>query len=256
MSNLNRAKGGRDLPGERVVAIVQARFGSTRLPGKMLLDLCGHPILHWVLARACRSREVNLVVLATSTSRDDDPLTTLANDLGIACFRGDEHDVLGRLTQAAETHKADTIVRICADNPLIAPEEIDRLVRFYRNAIGAGESEDRLYAFNAIPFEGNDYPDGLGAEIFSMSILSHIDETAQSQTDREHVTPALRDNPKEYDALTFNAPRDIAGANIKLDIDTEDDLERMRTLCQCLNLKSSAAEIVEAYRTMFAEKGQ
>lgn len=234
----------------QVVALVQARMGSSRLPGKMLMDLCGHPLLHWVLARTKRSRRLDSVVLATSACERDDALEDLAERLGIHCYRGSEDDVLGRLAQAARAYRADTVVRLCGDNPLIAPEEIDRLVDFYQAALDDGAPRDRLYASNATPALGSDYPDGLGGEILSDALLDHLDEIADTPRLREHVTAGLLEAPKNFDLRAVPAPPEIAYPDVKLDVDTRGDLERLRRLCQGLCLHSRAVEIVQAYRAI------
>ena len=120
------------------LALVQARMGSTRLPGKMMMDLCGYPVLHWVLYRLKRATGLAGIVLATTDLERDEPLAELALGLGIQVFRGSETDVLGRFIAAARRFGADPVVRVCADNPMIAPEEIDRLISLLSGQFGAG----------------------------------------------------------------------------------------------------------------------
>ncbi len=232
------------------MALVQARLGSTRLPGKALLDLCGHPVLHWVLARTARARTLDTVVLATSTAPRDDALAALAGALDIACHRGCEDDVLARFADAAVAHGAAVVVRVCADNPLIAPEEIDRLVCCYQDARAAGAGADRLYVFNNVPALGSNYADGLGAEAFSAEILHHLNATATRPADREHVTAHILDHPELYDIRTIVAPLALAHPHVKLDIDTPADLDYLRRLCRDLSLTSSSAEVVSAALAM------
>ncbi len=233
----------------RVVGLVQARMNSSRLPGKMLEDICGHPLLHWVIARAKRARRLDAVVLATTTSKLDDPLTDLAARLDVRAYRGSEHDVLSRLARAARAHHATTVVRICADNPLIAPEEIDRLINAYQSALEDGARRNRLYLSNARPLLGNRYPDGLGAEVLSVELLAHLDATATSPRHREHVTAMLLECPTDFEVRAVQAPPEIADPGIRLDVDTPEDLEEMRRLCRRLNIESTPVEIVHAYRT-------
>ena len=231
----------------RVVALVQARMGSRRLPGKMLCDICGYPLVHWVLARSSRARRLDELVLATSTGAGDDPLAAVADLLGVPCYRGSEHDVLGRFSEAAGARGAGTVVRICADNPLIAPEEIDRLVDFYQAALADGASRQRLYGCNDGPSGGSDYPNGLGAEIFSTSILHRAASRAGTARHREHVNAVILDHSNDFDVRAVPAPPEIAYPDIRLDIDTQEDLDRLRRLCQHLNFESSAVEIVRRY---------
>ena len=119
----------------RTIAIVQARMGSSRLPGKMMMDLAGEPLLHWVLSRVKKAKLLDSIILATSDGAIDDQLVELAQKLNVPVFRGSETDVLGRFLEAANVSKADHVVRVCGDNPLIAPEEIDRLVEFFEKAL-------------------------------------------------------------------------------------------------------------------------
>jgi len=165
----------------KTVALVQARMGSTRFPGKMLAQLGGHPLLEWVLLRMRRARMIDEVVLATTTLGRDDELVALAQKLGIEVFLGSENDVLGRLSAAAVQCGADIVVRVCADNPFIDPDEIDRLVAHFKsNACDyACNNQDRL---------GNRYADGFGAEILSNFLLQQIAQTATDARHREHVT--------------------------------------------------------------------
>ncbi|HNC94755.1 MAG TPA: NTP transferase domain-containing protein, partial [Myxococcota bacterium] len=108
-----------------VVAIIQARMGSVRFPGKMLANLHGYPVLEWVLHRVAQATEVDEVVLATTDMARDNPLVELAGRLAVPVHRGSESDVLGRFADAAAAFDAEGVVRICADNPFIDPAEID-----------------------------------------------------------------------------------------------------------------------------------
>jgi len=113
------------------VAIIQARMGSSRLPGKMMMELAGTPIIEWVVRRVQGAALLDDIIVATSDADIDDGLALIAKNLGVQVFRGSEANVLDRFIKAAEYCEADTIVRICADNPLIDPGEIDRLIKFY-----------------------------------------------------------------------------------------------------------------------------
>ena len=234
----------------RVVAIVQARMGSTRLPGKMLEDLCGHPVLDWALTRTRRSSRLEAVILATSRATQDDPLAALAGQLGIPCHRGSEDDVLARYVDAAHIHDADVVVRVCADNPLVAPEELDRLIDFHEACIANGASPKRLYTCNGTPFAGNGYPDGLGGETFSTALLETLHRDTCDRADREHINRYILSHPQQFDIRTPAAPPEISFPHIKLDIDTPFDLKCMRALCRRLSFDSSAVDIVEAYRSL------
>ena len=233
------------------VAIVQARMGSSRLPGKMMMVLGGHPILFWVLHRVKKTTLINSVTLATSNNKIDDPLVSLAQKLEIDIYRGSEEDVLARFRGAAESVGAEDIVRICGDSPLVAPEEIDRLIESYTKVLKKKSNLENLYAFNYGPRLDNNYPDGLGAEIFSSKLLQKLDQLATLPSYREHVCAYIWDHPKKFTIHTVKAPKKIACPNIKLDVDTKEDLRKLSILCDQLNPESSAIETIKAYNKLF-----
>ncbi len=206
-----------------VIAVVQARMGSTRLPGKALRPIRGIPLLAWVLRRVARASLLDGVVLAVPEGRADDRLARLGARLGCAVFRGAEADVLGRFVGAARATGAKVVVRVCADNPFIWGGEVDRLIRHFQ----------RLrpdYAFNHMPRLGNGYPDGLGAEILRATLLEEVHREAKRPEHREHVTLFLWDHPRRYRISAVRAPRTLVGPEVKLDVDTPADLQRMRGL--------------------------
>lgn len=224
----------------KVVAIIQSRMGSSRLPGKMMMDLCGYPVLQWVIERCKRASTLDEIVLATTTNSEDDCLIALSQSLGIQTFIGSEQNVLDRFIKAAKDFDATIIVRICADNPLVAPEEIDRLVEFYLK-----EFPD--YAFNHIPKLQNNYPDGLGAEILSTELLKIIGKATKDKRYREHVTLYLWENSKLFNIKTLPCPEPYNKPEMKLDIDTLEDLSRMRKLCENLSFESTATDIFKRW---------
>jgi glutamate-1-semialdehyde 2,1-aminomutase/spore coat polysaccharide biosynthesis protein SpsF len=168
-----------------VVAIIQARMASTRLPGKVLADVAGAPMLVRVVERVARASRVDRVVVATSRSAADDPVADLCASRGVACFRGDEQDVLDRFYRAAAEHAASVVVRITADCPLIDPEIIDRVVDTHLR-------ERADYTSNV---DRRTYPDGLDVETMSFAALERAWRDARLPSEREHVTPFLRTSP-------------------------------------------------------------
>ena len=165
-----------------VVAIIQARMGSSRLPGKSLAEIEKRPMLWHVIHRVKRASLVDRVVVATSTAPADDVIEKMCRENGVPCHRGSENDVLDRFYHAARAEKAAQVVRITADCPLIDPEVIDRVVRRFQRG-------DLDYASNAMV---RSYPDGLDTEIFSFSALERAWHEARKPSEREHVTPYLR----------------------------------------------------------------
>lgn len=224
-------------------------MGSARLPGKSMLRLQGKPIVDCVLRRVRRAQTLTEVVLATSDRPSDEVLGEVAGHLGIRVFRGPEEDVLRRYVLAAREGDADIVVRVCADNPLVAPEEIDRIVRHH---LITGVD----YSFNHRPSLGNRYPDGLGAEVLDFSMLEALDRKAVEATHREHVTAYIWDHPGEYHIETIPAPEGIAGPDIKLDVDTTADLARLEWLVSqapCDLEFWKAEDIVKTYRSRFGK---
>lgn len=171
-------------------AILQARMGSTRLPGKMLLPIFDNKgALELMLERVAAAKSIDRVVVATTTLAEDDPLVALCEKLGIASFRGDSANVLDRYYQCARTlARDDVLVRLTGDCPLHDPAVIDRIVAFFH----AGQYD---YAANTHP---PTYPDGLDAEVFSFRALERAWHEATLLSEREHVTYYLYTHPESF----------------------------------------------------------
>jgi spore coat polysaccharide biosynthesis protein SpsF len=237
---------------KEIILIVQARMGSTRLPGKMLLDLCGKPLVQRVLERVRNSKLVDKFILAVPDTKENDKLADFADENNFYLFKGSEEDVLDRFYRAVTSFNnpdADSlIVRVCADNPFVDPGEIDRAIDFFTH-------NNFDYVFNNIPALGNNYPNGLGAEVFGFGILKKVWEKAKSPSHREHVTKYIWDNEKEFNIGTLKAPSSIAYPKIRIDIDTQQDLEKVRLIYERLIKKSkdrifSAAEIIDEIKSI------
>ena len=221
----------------KTVIVIQTRLGSSRLPCKALLSLRGLPVIDWVTRRCGRSRLADAVVAAVPDTRMDDVLADHLERQGAHVHRGPEQDVLARMIDAARALDAATVVRVCADNPLICGEEIDNLSDFYRRV-------PCDYAYNHIP-RGNSYPDGLGAEIVSRALLERLDEAAVLPAHREHCLSYITDNPDRFVIRTFDPPdKALRHPELKLDMDTAEDFVRLSLLP--VQPDMSAVEIVEA----------
>ena len=232
----------------RVVAVVQARMGSQRFPGKMLSQLGEHTLLDWVLQRVLRSTQVDQVVLATSINSEDDKLVSAALRLEVNSIRGSEADVLSRFMLAADKSQADLVVRVCADNPFVAPEELDRLIVDHR-------AKNVDYSCNHQQKLSNKYADGFGAEIFSHDLLKKLANQTTQQAHREHVTSYIWDNQNEFKINAVTAPAELAFPEVKLDIDTPAELVVLNEFVRQYSVKieTKAAEIVESFRKFSAE---
>jgi glutamate-1-semialdehyde 2,1-aminomutase len=166
----------------KIVAIVQARMGSTRLPNKVMKQIGGTPLIELLLTRMSQSKEIDQIVLATSTDGRNSPLVEHVQRLGYACVRGSESDVLDRYLVAARHSDADVVVRITGDCPLIDPELVDELIREFKKT-------GVEYISNTYPAS---YPDGLDTEVFSLEALERAARETNEPYDHEHVTPYLR----------------------------------------------------------------
>jgi glutamate-1-semialdehyde 2,1-aminomutase len=179
----------------KVVAIVQARMGSTRLPNKVMKPVNGVPMIELLLTRLARAKKVDHIVLATSTDAANQPLVAHVRQLGFSVEQGSENDVLERFVQAAQAHQADVIVRITGDCPLVDPELVDAAIREFTTA-GVD------YFSNTSP---PSYPDGLDIEVCSFQSLRQASEATSKPFDREHVTPYLRESDRFRQASMQNA---------------------------------------------------
>jgi spore coat polysaccharide biosynthesis protein SpsF len=203
----------------RITAIIQARMGSTRLPGKSLADIHGKPLLERVIERTRASRRIGEIIVATTTEPADFELCRFAARCGAIWFRGGVDDVLDRTYRAAQRYHAEIIVRITADDPLKDPAVIDRVV----DALLAGPGFD--YASNTIE---PTFPLGLDAEAFPFSTLERAWCEATDPYDREHVTPYIRRRPDLFRLASVRHSRDLSA--LRWTIDYPRDLEFARAV--------------------------
>lgn len=202
----------------RVVAIIQARMGSTRLPGKVLQDIAGATMLARVVTRVRRATTLAQIVIATSTLPADDALVAACASLDVACFRGSEEDVLARYYGAAMAHQADVVVRITSDCPLIEATVIDRIVNTFLR-----ERPD--YASNV---HDRSFPRGLDVEAFSLAALAIAHNEAQAAYQRAHVTPYIYQHPEQFQLLGVRAEADYSA--YRWTVDTPEDLALIRAI--------------------------
>lgn len=232
-----------------VIAIIQARMSSSRLPGKVLLPIQDKPMLEWVTQRTCQARMVNEVVVATTLDRSDDPIMEFCKEKALQVYRGSVHDVLDRYYQTAIALKAEVIVRITADCPLIDPELIDEGVELLLRGASAHPSPGFDFVANRLPPPwGRTYPIGLDLEVFTFDFLDEAWRFACAVHQREHVTPYFyEETPAELlkyagSNSRFSAAMTPDGHAIALmhhnpdygdlrwTVDTPEDLELVRTI--------------------------
>jgi spore coat polysaccharide biosynthesis protein SpsF len=224
----------------RRVAIVQARMTSSRLPGKILADVAGAPMLAQGLRRLRRARQLDAIVVATTVNASDDPVVELARAEHVECFRGDEADVLGRFAGAAATSGAELVVRVTGDCPLIDPDVVDDVVE------RATSTTDRCdYASNTIE---RTYPRGLDVEAFHRDVLDRMHRMAISEPAREHVTYFLhRERPDLFEIRQVTRADDAS--DLRWTVDPDDDLQLIRRMFDDLGAsKASSEELIAAVR--------
>ena len=202
----------------RVIGIIQARMGSTRLPGKVLKELGGETVLARVVARVRGCRHAHEVMVATSSNRSDDPVVEECRRLGTRVFRGSEEDVLDRYYRAAQDARADAVVRITSDCPLIDPQVSDQ-------TIAAFLDQRPDYASNVLQ---RTYPRGLDTEVVSLAALEQAWRDAREPYQREHVTPFLYQNSGRFRLLSVTGKHDYS--NYRWTLDTPEDLEFLRAV--------------------------
>ena len=201
-----------------VVAITQARLGSTRLPGKALMDIEGKTMLERVVERIQLAKHVDEVVVATTDNKRDDKVAEKAGEIGAGIFRGSEGDVLDRYYQAAKKFNADIVVRVTSDCPLADHKVIDEMVLQFES-----ESPPLDYLSNNIP---PSFPHGIDVEVFSFSALEKCWKEAKEPHQREHVTPFIREHPEVFKSKNFSAPENNSG--YRFTVDFPEDLEFVR----------------------------
>ena len=197
-----------------ILAILQARMSSQRLPGKVLMEIAGKPMLQWVIEAAQAAKTVDRVLVATSDSAEDMELFKSVNSL-VDVYRGDLNDVLGRFYKAALYYKPSHIVRLTGDCPMMRPEIIDKVVQHHL-------TYNRDYTTNR-PY----YPSGLDVEAFTMNTLVKTAKLASDPYDREHVTPYMKERAR-FDVGKVAGYERNPGE--KLSVDTQEELEKVRKL--------------------------
>ncbi len=206
---------------KKIVAIIQARMGSTRLPGKVLKDITREPMLVRDVHRVMQSTLIDTVVIATSTGPSDDPIIALCDLHGWNSFRGDEQDVLDRFYQCAKVYKADIVVRITSDCPLIDAAVIDRVIRDFVDHL-----PDIDYASNVLP--DRTFPRGLDTEVISFSALERSWRDDTNPRWREHVTQYIHHHPDLFVIHCVKNPIDLS--SFRWTVDTQEDLEFVKKI--------------------------
>ncbi len=225
----------------RVVAGIQARMGSSRLPGKSLALLGGLPIIGWVVNRVGRARRIDEVWVLTTENPEDDPLADLvARDLpGAHLLRGSPSDVRDRYARLLERSGATDVVRVTADCPLVDAALLDRLIELHREQ-RTDYANIRAQSHHAIA-----YPHGLNGEVLTASAFERMCALGDEPRHREHVTIAIDEHPEAFRTATLAPPPALSRPRAKVCVDTPDDLERVRRLVEALGPGALAAGVPE-----------
>lgn len=210
---------------DNVVVLIQARAGSTRLPGKVLLPLAGRPALAWVVARSRAARVVGRVVVATTELAADDTVAAVARKAGADCFRGAADDVLGRFFGAARAFPAQHYVRVTADCPLLDPALIDAVAEAHL----AGGYD---FSYNEVPHA---YPRGYDVEVMTAAVLAWLAANCDDAASREHVTPRVYREPERFKTFVMGNADGADYSSLHLALDEEADYELIKIIYERLN---------------------
>ena len=208
----------------KVVAIIQARMGSTRLPGKILKKVMGKTLLEYQLERVRQSTLIDEIIVATTEKKQDQAIVELCEQLDEQVYRGSENDVLSRYYEASVQSKADVVVRLTSDCPLIDPEVIDEVIQLYLK-----RRVDIDYASNTLE---RTFPRGLDTEVFSFGALQKAHEQASLERDREHVTAFMYTNPSEFHFVNLTCGQSLGSH--RWTVDTEEDFVLIKRILEYL----------------------
>lgn len=222
----------------RVVASIEARMSSTRLPGKVLLVCVGKPMLQLVVERVRRSKLIDSIVIATTTNPADDAIVELARKIKVDCYRGSEEDVVGRVTKAVKKAGADIVVQLTGDNPLVDPDLIDQFIKKFTSG-GFDIITNSLI---------HTYPLGLDIKVASLKVFEKALAIAVDKPHHEHVLLSAIENPDKFKLLNMTAPPKLRRPNYRWTLDTIEDFKLITVIYEHFYPKSpefTTAEIIE-----------
>ena len=212
------------IDGRRIFATIEARMRSTRLPGKVLIDAAGKPMLARMVDRVSRVASLDGIVIATTVEPDDDPIVELAERIGVGVFRGSEEDVMSRVLGAAESHDAEIIVELTGDCPVIDPAVIAKVVEAYKVS-GVD------YCSNILE---RGYPIGMDVQVFPTAVLKDAYGRTADPVDREHVSLFIYRHPELYSLRNVEPESHQVLPNLRLTLDTPEDLRLLRVVYESL----------------------
>lgn len=219
----------------KFIASIEARVGSSRLPGKVLREIMGRPMLELMIERVKQSTQVSEVVVATTVNPNDDAIAALASRMQVPCYRGSEEDVLLRVLETARSRKADHIVELWGDTPLLDPAIVDAAVAFYKNN-----------NFDLVGTKG--YPFGMSMLIFPTSVLEEVNVVATEQVHRENVSTYITWHPEKYPASQIPVPPHLQRPELRLVVDEMPDFQMVTKVFEHFgpnNLSFDTAAIIK-----------
>jgi spore coat polysaccharide biosynthesis protein SpsF len=228
---------------KKVVATIEGRMTSTRLPGKILMPLAGKPVMAHMIDRHRRSRYTDEVIVATTVNATDDPVVALCEEMKCPYFRGSEVDVLGRIVEAGKAHTADILVQGMADSPLVDHRVVDRLLEIL-------EEDTCDVASNE--FGERKYPDGFDMRVYRFSVLKKFEEEHKEEGYREHAGHQLRNDPVHYKRGLLLAEGDMFWPALRLTLDTKEDYRLISAVFNELYPKNpdfSAEDVITFLKT-------
>lgn len=206
----------------KIIATIEARMTSSRLPGKVLLKAAGKPMLEHLVNKLRAVPSLDGIVLATTTNKTDDQLEEFSEKMGIGCFRGSENDVMSRVIGAAESEGAIVVVEITGDCPIIDPQIVEQTIRVF----SANHAD---YVSNA---HVRSYPVGMDTQVFRLETLKRSMKMTDDPLDHEHVTLHIRNNPEIFSQLHLLAPPEIHWPELGLTLDEAKDYELLKKIIE------------------------
>jgi len=227
---------------QRIVATIEARMTSSRLPGKVLLSLGGKPALERLVERIRRSCYVDDIVVATTINNSDMPIIALCEEIGCSYFRGSEENVLLRVLEAARSVDGDVVVEITADCPLVDHRHIDKVIELFYS----GEYD---YASNTVE---RSFPDGFDVQVFPVRVLEDVDRLTQNPIDRVHVSYYIYTHPERYKLAHYKAKGDMYWPEGRVTLDEQSDYELLNAIVEELypaNKDFSAEDVIRLLKS-------
>lgn len=222
----------------KIVATIEARMTSSRLPGKVLMDLVGKPVLQHIIERLEKSAVLDEIVVATTVNDTDQPIVDLCKSIGCKYYRGSEEDVLLRVLEAAKSVEADLIVEITGDCPVIDRRHVDYLVDMFKN----GEYD---YVSNIIE---RSFPRGFDTQVFPVRILEKVNQLTKEPSDHEHVSLYIYNNPDKFRLKNWKAKGKMNNPELEITLDTLVDYELIKEIYENLYFENndfSAEDVVD-----------